>query len=117
MTELRLAGARTIDQASAVLRDFPPRYNPRFAVPAALTDSAYRPWNCQRPLDEVLCFKHPLKVAKDNTAKYNWRTMQLLPGDEHPSYAGVQVEVLEHADGQPQVRHEGEIIPTRPAPS
>ena len=33
VTELRLAGARTIDQASAVLRDFLPRYNTRFAVP------------------------------------------------------------------------------------
>ena len=117
VTELRLAGARTIDQANAVLRDFLPRYNSQFAVPAELSELAYRPWHESRPLDQVLCLKHPRKVARDNTVKYQWRTLQLLPGTERPSYAGVQVEVLEHADGRLQVRHEGEIIPSRPAPA
>ncbi len=116
VTELRLAGARTIDQANAVLRDFLPRYNTRFAVPADLPEPAYRPWDGNRPLDEILCFKHTRKVARDNTVKYRWRTLQLLPSRERPSYAGVQVEVLEHTDDRLQVRHEGEIIPCRPAP-
>ena len=56
------------------------------------------------------------KVARDNTVKYQWRTLQLLPGKERPSYAGTQVEVLEHTDGRLQVRHEGEIIPSQSAP-
>ena len=116
VTELRLAGATTLDQANAVLRDFLPRYNTQFAVPAELAHPAYRPWCSQRPLDQILCLKHTRKVARDNTVKYQWRTLQLLPGAERPSYAGVQVEVLEHTDGRLQVRHEGEIIPTRPAP-
>ena len=116
VTELRLAGARTIDQANAVLRDFLPRYNLQFAVPAELDEPAYRQWHGDRPLDEILCIKHTRKVAKDNTVQYNWRTLQLLPSQERPSYAGVQVEVLEHVDGRLQVRHEGEIIPSRPAP-
>ena len=34
VTELRLAGSKTIDQANIVLRDFLPRYNTQFAVPA-----------------------------------------------------------------------------------
>ena len=55
-------------------------------------------------------------MARNNTVKYQWRTLQLLPGTERPSYAGVQLEVLEHTDGRLQVRHEGEIIPTRPVP-
>ena len=42
--------------------------------------------------------------------------LQLLPSMERPSYASVQVEVLEHTDGRLQVPHEGEIIPCRPAP-
>ena len=116
VTELRLADARTIDQATAVLRDFLPRYHAQFAVPTELPVSAYRSKISQQPLDQVLCFKHHRKVARDNTVKYNWRTLQLLPGAERPSYAGAQVEVLEHTDGRLQVRHEGEIIPSRPAP-
>ena len=116
VTELRLAGARTIDQANAVLRDFLPRYNAQFAVPAELPEPAYRSWVPQRVLDEILCFKHTRKVARDNTVKYHWRTLQLLPGTERPSYAGVQVEVLEHTDGRLQIRYQGEIIPCRQAP-
>ena len=116
VAELRLADANTIDQANAVLRDFLPRYNTQFAVPPELAGPAYRPWCSQRPLEGILCFKHTRKVARDNTVKYQWRTLQLLPGTERPSYAGVQVEVLEHTDGRLQVRHEGEIIPSRPAP-
>ena len=117
VTELRLAGAETIDQANAVLRDFLPRYNLQFAVPAELGEPVYRPWHGDRPLDEILCIKHPRKVARDNTVQYQWRTLQLLPTQERPSYAGVQVEVLEHTDGRLQVRHEGEIIPRQPAPA
>ena len=116
VSELRLAGARTIDQANALLREFLPRYNAQFAVPAELPEPAYRSWDPQRALDEILCFKHTRKVARDNTVKYQWRTLQLLPGTERPSYAGVQVEVLEHTDGRLQIRYQGEIIPCRQAP-
>ena len=116
VTELRLADTRTIDQANAVLRDFLPRYNAQFAVPAELPDPAYRTWDPQRNLAEILCFKHTRKVARDNTVKYNWRTLQLLPSAERPNYAGVQVEVLEHTDGRLQIRYQDEIIPCRQAP-
>ena len=116
VTELRLADAKTIDHANAVLGDFLPRYNVQFAVPAELPEPAYRTWSGSRPLDEILCLKHTRKVARDNTVRYQWRTLRLLPSLERPSYAGVQVEVLEHTDGRLQVRYEGEIIPTQPAP-
>ena len=74
-----------------------------------------------RPLQEVclatvLCFRHSRRVARDNTVKYRWRTLQLLPGRERPSYAGVMVEVLEGLDGQLVVRYQGEVIPTQEAP-
>ena len=67
-------------------------------------------------LDQVLCFKHRRKVAKDNTVKFQLHTLQLLPEPEHPSYAGAAVEVLEGLDGQLRVRHEGRIINTQEAP-
>ena len=74
------------------------------------------PGTPKRDLDEILCFKHTRKVARDNTVKYQWRTLQLLPSTERPSYAGVHVEVLEHTDGRLQLRYQGEIIPCRQAP-
>ena len=116
VTELRLSDARTMDQATAVLQDFLPRYNARFAVQPDHPEPAYRPVDPDLILSEILCFKDTRKVARDNTVQYNWRTLQLLPSAERPSYAGVQVEVLEHPDGRLQVRHEGEIIPSQSAP-
>ena len=42
VTELRLAGATTINDANRVLEDFLPRFNGRFKVPARESEVAYR---------------------------------------------------------------------------
>ena len=67
-------------------------------------------------LDTTLCLKYRRRVGRDNTVKYRWRTLQLLPGTDRPSYAGAVVDVLEGLDGQLAVQHEGQIIPTQEAP-
>ena len=43
VTELRLAGVSTIDQANDVLQEFLPRFNARFAFAAEQPTRAYRP--------------------------------------------------------------------------
>ena len=43
VTELRLAGASTIDQANLVLKEFLLRFNEKFGVPAEQPKIAYRP--------------------------------------------------------------------------
>ena len=116
VTELRLAGVSTIDGANRVLPDFLPCFNERFRVPAQQPDVAYRSLDADLCLDRSLCFKHSRRVARDNTVKYRWHTLQLLPGMERPSYAGAKVEVQEAPDGQLAVQHEGRIIPTQEAP-
>ena len=116
VTELRLAGATTIGEANVVLKEFLDRFNARFGVVAQHPEVAYRPLEPDACLDSVLCFRHSRKVARDNTVKYRWRTLQLLPGMERPSYAGTVVEVLEGLDGQLAVRYQGEIIPSQEAP-
>ena len=67
-------------------------------------------------MEQVLCFKHRRKVARDNTVRFQLRTLQLLPTPERPSYAGATVEVLEGLDGQLSVRHEGRIVAAQEAP-
>jgi hypothetical protein len=59
VSELRLAGASTMAQASRVLWRFLPRYNARFAVPPAQPGSAYRPLETGVCLEGVLCFEYP----------------------------------------------------------
>ena len=116
VTELRLAGAVSIEEANALLKEFLDRFNARFGVPAQHPEAAYRPLGPGVCLDTALCFRHSRRVARDNTVKYRWRTLQLLPGTERRSYAGAVVDVLEGLDGQLAVRYRGEIIPSQEAP-
>ena len=116
VTELRHASASTIPEAQAVLERLLPRFNARFRVPAAQPEVAYRPLDPALPLASILSFRHPRTVARDNTVKYRWRTLQVLPGPERRSYAGARVEVVERPDGELPVQHQGETIPSRPAP-
>ena len=117
VAELRLAGATTLEQAQAVLDGFVPRFNRRFGVPPQCSEPAFRPLKPEICLEQVLCFKHRRKVDRDNTVRFQLRTLQLLPAPERPSYAGATVEVLEGLDGQLSVRHEGLIIAAQEAPS
>ena len=116
VTELSDASASTIAEAQTVLERFLPRFNARFRVPAAEPAVAYRPLDRALPLASILSFRHPRSVARDNTVKYRWRTLQLLPGRERTSYAGAQVEVLERPGGELSVLHQGETIASREAP-
>ena len=58
---------------------------------------------------------HP-QGGPDNTVKYQWRVLQLLPGAERPSYAGLRVEVLARADGELLIRYQGEAVDFQEGP-
>ena len=116
VTELRLAGANSIIEANRVLEQFLPRFNQRFRVPPQHPEPAFRPLDPELCLEQVLCFKHRRRVARDNTVRFQLHTLQLLPGPERPSYAGAAVEVLEGLAGRLTVRHEGRILTAQEAP-
>ena len=95
VSELRLAGACTLEEANQVLRDFLPRYNHRFAVPAAQPGSAYRqPVEGFIP-DEVFCFKYYRTVGLDNVVRFGEHRLQIMPTNGRLSYARARVEVHE----------------------
>ena len=116
VTELRLANAGSILEANRVLERFLPRFNQRFGVPPQYPEPAFRPLDPELRLEQILCFKHKRRVARDNTVRFQLHTLQLLPGRERHSYAGAAVEVLEGLDGRLSVRDEGRIVPTQEAP-
>ena len=116
VTELRLADASTISQANEVLQEFLPKFSACFAVAAEQPETAYRSVPAELSLTEVICIKDTRKVARDNTVKYHWRVLQLLPGAERPSYAGLRVDVLERADGELMVRYQGEAVDFQEGP-
>ena len=116
ITELRLAGATTMEQAKAVLKQFLSRFNRRFQVPAQCPEPAFRPLPSDLRLGQILCFKHKRRVARDNTVKFQRHTLQLLPGRRRRSYVGATVLVLQELDGRLSLQHEGRIIAAQEAP-
>ncbi len=124
VSELRLAGTRTLDQANVVLQTFLPRYNARFTRPAAQPGTAYRPLPPELKLDDICCFAYERTVANDNTVTLGPQHLQLLPDGHRASYAKTRVIVRRHLDGRLSVSHNGRRvafrIPTaprhRPAP-
>ena len=99
VVELRLARVHTLTGANEFIQDFLPRFNQRFSVPAAEASSAYRLPARELDLAATLCPRYGRTVGRDNTVKYKWLTLQLLPGRERPSYAGTQAEVQERLNG------------------
>ena len=84
VTELRLAGATTMEQANAVLQEYLPRFNARFAVAAEQTEKAYRAVPADLDLTETVSIRHTRKVARDNTVKYQWRVLSCCLGRSAP---------------------------------
>jgi len=100
-----------------VLGAFLPRYNRRFAVPAAEPGLAYRPLEEDVDMDTVFCFKYWRTVGVDNVvALGDEHRLQLLRSEERESYAHARVQVHERLDGSLVVYHEGRRIGYKPAP-
>lgn len=116
VSELRIEGARTVEEATAVLHRFLPRFNARFAVPPAQSGSAYRPLPDSMSPEDVLCFKYVRTAAADNTLRFGSEVLQLLPSPERASYARTRVTIFERIDGSLTVRHNGRTVASRKAP-
>src|SRR5579885_3345382 len=114
--ELGLAGACTLEQASAVLQQYLPRFSAQFAVSAAQEGSVYRPLPAQLKAQEVFCFKYERSVAADNTISLGPHRLQLLAGKARRSYARARVIVHEHLDGSLAVFLGQECLASQPAP-
>ena len=99
VVELRLAGVADRAGANELLASFLPRFNARFAVPAADPLPAWRPIPADLRLDRVLVFKYRCKVARDHTIRVDGRILQLPPGRGGRGYAGRLVEVHLRLDG------------------
>jgi len=118
VSELRLAGARTIGEANRVVADFLPAYNQKFAIPASETGSAYRPylWRDKSVLNQTFCFKHQRTVGADNVVRFGGHRLQIMPTNGRASYARCRIEVHERLDGSLAVYYQGERLATMAAP-
>jgi transposase len=116
-SELRLAGARTIDQANRVLTEFLPEYNRKFAVVARDPQTAYLKVPKSFRAEEYFCLKHSRTVGADNVVRFMGKRLQVLPSSARSSYARCKVEVHERFDGSLAIYHQGKPLDIQPAPA
>jgi len=116
VSEMRLAGARTLDDANKVLVDFLPRFNQKFAVGAAEIGIAYRKPNSGFKAEEVFCFKYKRTVGTDNVVRFKGNRLQIMPSNGRLSYARAKVEVHERLDGSLAIYYQGQSLLSHPAP-
>jgi len=116
VSELRLAGAKTLGEANQVLKRFLPRFNRRFAVPAAETGLVYRPLPPGRRQEETFCFKYYRTVGADNVVALGNQRMQIYPCNGRQNYNRARVEIQERMDGSLAVYYQGKCLITKPAP-
>jgi hypothetical protein len=101
--ELRLAGARTREQANAVLDRLLPDHNRRFAKPARVPSDAHRRLDPAHRLESILSLQVERVVSNDYVVRWSNRLYQLLP-PVHPGERGGRVVIEERLDGSVAIR-------------
>lgn len=114
--ELRLAGARTIDEANAVLEQtFLQWFNRRCTHKPASANDVHRGID-GLDLQVILSLQEERVVANDYTIRFDNRVYQLLP-PAWPGQRGSKVIVETRADGTIKMRFKGRYLPFKPAAS
>ena len=108
VSELRLAKAKTLEQAQAALERYLPEHNRKFAKPAKAL-SAWRKVSALQ-IDTALCFKHQRTVAKDNTISFEATMLQIPKTSPFRSYANRRVDVHVLLDGAVEIFYKTEKI-------
>jgi hypothetical protein len=111
VSELRLAGIRTRDEATAFLNGpFKADFNRRFAQPAQETQPAWRPLPKHLDVDRVCSFRYDAVVANDNAVRLGGIILDIPPGPNRMGYAKARVEVRQLLDGRWRVYHKDQLL-------
>lgn len=115
-SELRLAKARTVAQANAVLERYRADHNRRFMVAPRDTSAAWRPL---RGLDVTrLCgFYYEAPVGNDNAVRLAGLIIDIPPVPGRSTFARARVEVRQYLDGTWGVYHPDYKKPIATAPA
>lgn len=117
---LRIAGAKTLEEANAYLEaEYLPEWEARFTVVAACADDAHRALGRQHDLAAILSEVEQHVITNDYTIRHDRRVFQILPEDVRPRMRKAPVRIEARRNGAIAVRFEGRylrIAERRPAP-
>jgi transposase len=117
VSELRLAGATTAEEANAVLEAFRAAHNRRFAIRPADATPAWRAVRRRTDLERICSFYYEATVLNDNTVRLAGMVIDIPPGPRKRSYAGGRSEVRQFLDGSWRVYRGDTVIATAAASS
>jgi hypothetical protein len=115
VSELRLAGAATAAAANAVLAQYRPEHNRRFALLPQDRTPAWRPLRTGQDLDRLCSFRYEATVLKDNSVRLSGLILDVPPGPRGRGYADRRVEVRQLLDGTWRVYLAENLIATAAA--
>jgi hypothetical protein len=91
---LRVAGAKTLEQANAYLEaEFIPWWNSTITVVPASSDDAHRPLGKEHSLAASLSYVETRQVSNDYTIQVDRQTWQIAPGSIRAGLRGADVRV------------------------
>ena len=113
---LRLEGITDIQTANVYIREyFLDYFNSRFAVAAENTQRAWRKVARDLDLRRVLSFRYEATVGNDNAIRFAGMVIDIEPGPNKRSYAGVRAELRQTLDGNWRVYCQDKLIAAAPA--
>jgi transposase len=113
--ELRLAGARTLHEANAVLEKAVPAHNRKFAKQAKEAADAHRGLGPGHDLEAILSIQAERTVGNDYVVRFENAHYQLLPPPE-PGLRKGKVVVEKRLDGTMAMRFRGKYLKYAEAP-
>ncbi len=108
VSELRLAKAKTLEQAQAVIDGYLLEHNRKFSNPTQ-AQPAWRKASAQQ-IEQALCFKEKRTVANDNTITFDGVIFQIPKRSPHRSYANKRIDVHVLLDGAVELFYKQEKI-------
>jgi transposase len=108
VSELRLAKAKTLQRAQAVLDHYLPEHNRKFSKPTK-AQAAWRKASSLQ-IEQALCFKQQRTVANDNTVTFDGVLFQIPKKSPYRSYANKRIDVHVLLDGAVEFFYKKEKI-------
>jgi len=102
-SQLRLAKAKTMEQANAVLARFLPEYNRKFAKAAKETGNDFRKPDQRVNRHRLFRLRYKRTVEHDHTISFGAHRIQLPPVAGANGYAGQKLEVSHQLNGERHV--------------
>ena len=111
VSELRLAGIRTRDQATAFVNGpFRSDFNRRFAKPPEHSQAAWRKLPTELDVERICSFHYEATVGNDNAVRVAGVILDIPEGPRHTGYAKNRVEVRLLLDGRWRVYYKDQLL-------